>query len=270
MRTVALPSPDLSVVIPFFNEQESLPLLVEEIEAALEGQVWEYEVLLVDDGSTDDSLAILLSALAERSAPGRFHVLRLRRNCGQSAALCVGFRAARGELLVTLDADLQNDPADIPTVVAALTDHDLVSGVRTRRQDSASRRLASRIANKVRSWVIGDGIHDVGCSLKAYRRELLDDLPTFRGMHRFLPALVQMRGARVREIPVNHRPRRHGVSKYTIGNRLARTVADLIAVRWMQSRWFHPNSLLAEDRAAVEAEILETPEFEGTPGVAQA
>jgi glycosyltransferase involved in cell wall biosynthesis len=266
-----LPALDLSVVVPFFNEEENLPLLVGEIEAALAGQAWQYEVLLVDDGSTDGSLEALEKALGERTAPERFRVLRLRRNSGQSAALCVGFRAARGDLVVTLDADLQNDPADIPAVVAALTDHDLVSGIRVNRQDTASRRLASRIANRVRSWVIGDGIHDVGCSLKAYRRELLEDLPTFHGMHRFLPALVQMRGARVREIPVNHRPRCHGESKYTIGNRLARTVADLAAVRWMQSRWFHPHVLLAEGVEVEPEQTAEHPELEkGASGVEQA
>jgi glycosyltransferase involved in cell wall biosynthesis len=194
---------------------------------------WGYEVIYVDDGSTDGSAAVL-AALA--AADARVRVLRHRRNAGQSAGLASGIAAARGTFTVTLDADLQNDPADIPRVLAALEGFDAVSGVRARRQDTWVRRFSSRLANAVRNRVIHDGIRDVGCSLKVYRTELLRRVPKFKGMHRFLPALIQLEGGKVREIDVHHRPRRFGQAKYGIGNRLWRSLTDLAAVRWMQSR----------------------------------
>ena len=225
----------VSIVIPVFNEAESLPVLAGELRAAMESLARPYEVLFVDDGSTDGS-AEVLAALA--SSDPRVRVVRLSRNQGQSAALAAGFRRVRGEVVVTLDADLQNDPADIPLLLAALEDgYDLVSGVRVERHDSWVRRVSSRIANRVRDAVLHDGITDVGCSLKAYRAEHLRNVPAFMGMHRFLPALVEMQGARVREIPVGHRPRRFGEAKYGIGNRLLRGLADLWAVRWLKKRW---------------------------------
>lgn len=230
-------TPDLiSLVIPVYNEAESLPVLAREIAAALEGLAAPYEVLFVDDGSGDDSLRVLAELAA---ADPRIRVVRLTRNQGQSPALAAGFRRARGEVIVTLDADLQNDPADIPRLLALLEEEsvDVVSGVRAQRHDTWVRRVSSRIANRVRDGVIHDGVTDVGCSLKAYRAELLRRIPTFKGMHRFLPALVQMEGARVREIPVSHRPRRYGQAKYGIGNRLWRGLVDLAAVRWLQKRW---------------------------------
>lgn len=242
-----MPPVEISIVLPVYNEAESLPVLAREITAAMEPLGRAFEVLYVDDGSADSSLQALLRVAAEDS---RARVIRLRRNQGQSAALVAGFRRARGEVLVTLDSDLQNDPADIPRLIAALEEGegwDLVSGVRAKRQDSWVRRLSSRIANRVRSAVTGDGITDVGCSLKAYRTEVVRELPfVFQGMHRFLPALVRMRGgpkeraARIREIPVNHRPRRYGEAKYGIGNRLFRALADLLAVRWMAKRSIDP------------------------------
>ncbi len=225
-------SPQISLVIPVFNEEENLETLAAEIAAALEGH--EYEVVFVDDGSRDRSLEVLCVL---RRADARLRVLRLGENRGQSAAFAAGFQAARGEIVVTLDADLQNDPADIPLLLAELEGCDLVSGVRARRHDTWTRRIASRIANRVRSAVVHDGVTDVGCSLKAYRTELVKRLKMFDGMHRFLPALVRLQGARIREVEVRHRPRRHGESKYTVGNRLFRTIRDLFAVRWMQSRW---------------------------------
>lgn len=224
----------LSLVIPAFNEAENLPILLAEIRAALTGLDRSYEVLLIDDGSTDATLAV---ARELAGADSRLRIVHMRRRSGQSAALAAGFRRARGEVVVTLDADLQNDPADIATLLAALPGADVVSGVRQKRQDSWQRRVASRIANAVRNRLTHESISDVGCSLKAYRAELLRDLPMFTGMHRFLPTLVRMQGARLREVPVRHRPRVHGIAKYTIGNRLWRALADLFAVRWMQSRW---------------------------------
>jgi len=228
--------PALSLVIPAYNEAENLPVLAEEIRQALEPTRWSYEVLFVDDGSSDDTPRVL-ERLTKNDPAVR--ALRLLRNSGQSAALVAGIRRARGRIVVTLDADLQNDPADIPSLLEALEDHDvdLVSGVRSERQDTWLRRLSSRIANRVRDGVLHDGITDVGCSLKAYRREALEDLPQFTGMHRFLPALVQLHGGSVIEIPVRHRPRLHGQPKYNVRNRLWKGINDLLAVRWMQKRW---------------------------------
>lgn len=225
-------APHISLVIPVFNEEENLETLAAEIAAALPG--YEYEVVFVDDGSKDRSLEVLRVL---RRADARIRIFHLGENRGQSAAFAAGFQAARGEVVVTLDADLQNDPADIPRLLAELEGCDLVSGVRAKRRDSWTRRVSSRIANRVRSAVVHDGVTDVGCSLKAYRAEYVKRLKMFDGMHRFLPALVRLQGARIREVPVGHRPRRHGESKYNLWNRLFRTIRDLIAVRWMQSRW---------------------------------
>ncbi|MGH9381128.1 MAG: glycosyltransferase family 2 protein [Thermoanaerobaculia bacterium] len=243
--------PDLSLVIPAYDEAESLPTLAAEIHDALRGSPWSYETLVVDDGSRDATPAVL--ARLARQDP-RIRAVRLERNSGQSAALAVGFDRARGAIVVTLDADLQNDPADIPKLVWTLTsaDIDAVSGVRTERHDTRLRRLSSRVANAVRRRVLRDGITDVGCSLKAYRREILVELPRFHGMHRFLPALIQLYGGRVLEIPVRHRPRLHGCAKYGVHNRLWRGIADLMAVRWMQQRWIRP---LACRRAATTAPL---------------
>lgn len=231
-------APRLSIVVPLYNEEENLPALDGEIRAALAPLGLAYEVLYVDDGSTDGSLAALRSLAA---ADPRIRILRHRKNAGQSAGLASGFRAARGELVATLDADLQNDPADLPRLLAKLDEGwDVVSGVRRNRRDSWVRRVSSRIANGVRNWATDEAITDVGCSLKAYRARFLAHLPMFGGMHRFLPTLVRWNGARVAELEVNHRPRLHGVAKYGIGNRLFRALADLMAVRWMRTRWIDP------------------------------
>ena len=226
-------APRVSVVVPVFDEEPNLEPLVREIGAAFDGL--DYELLVVDDGSRDASGATLARLAA---AEPRLRVLRHDRNYGQSAALVTGFQAARGELLVTLDGDLQNDPADAPRLLAELErGWDVVSGVRRRRQDDWVRRVSSRIANRVRRRVLDDGITDVGCSLKAYRTRVVRRLPPFQGMHRFLPALARMEGARITELPVNHRPRRFGKSKYGIGNRLWRGIADLFGVWWLKRRW---------------------------------
>jgi glycosyltransferase involved in cell wall biosynthesis len=228
-------TPRVSLVVPVFNEQDNLEPLAAEIRAAMAGTGEAYEVLLVDDGSTDGSLAVLRRLAA---ADPRLRVLRLRRNCGQSAAFAAGFRRAHGEVVVTLDADLQNDPADIPRLLEELRDCDVVCGVRRRRRDAWVRRASSRVANAARNRLTGESIQDVGCSLRACRAELVRDLPMFTGMHRFLPTLLRLQGAaRVKEVPVAHRPRLHGRGKYGIGNRLFRALADLFAVRWMQRRW---------------------------------
>ena len=225
--------PRISVVVPVFDEEPNLAPLVQEIGAAFAGL--DYELLVVDDGSRDGTAATLARLAAEEP---RLRPLRHDRNYGQSAALATGFAAARGELLVTLDGDLQNDPADAPRLLAELErGFDVVSGVRQRRQDSWVRKVSSRIANGVRRRVLDDGITDVGCSMKAYRTRVLKRLPPFHGMHRFLPALARMEGARITELPVTHRARRFGKSKYNISNRLWRGLADLLGVWWLQRRW---------------------------------
>jgi len=227
-------APEISIVVPAHDEAESLEILAGEIRGALDGAGLDYEVIFVDDGSTDATLEVLHGLAA---ADRRVRVVRQRRRAGQSAALDAGFRRARGELVVTLDADLQNDPADIPRLLAALPGHDLVCGVRTRRRDDWLRRVSSRIAGAVRNRLTGDRLADAGCSLRVYRAEVLRRVPMYDGMHRFLPILLRLAGARVEEVPVSHRPRLHGAAKYGIANRLWRGLADLAAVCWMQRRW---------------------------------
>jgi glycosyltransferase involved in cell wall biosynthesis len=229
-------APLLSVVIPAYNEEPNVEPGYRELVGVLEGLGRPFEVIVVDDGSTDGTF-VALSRLA--ATDHRLRVLRFRRNAGQTAALAAGFQAARGDDVVTLDADLQNDPRDIPALLDALRGHDAVCGWRVDRRDPWSKRVGSRVANAVRRAVTGDGVHDTGCMLKAFRREALAPLPLFRGMHRFLPALLQMDGARIVEMPVHHRPRRAGESKYGNWSRLWAGLADLWAVRWMARRRLH-------------------------------
>ena len=224
---------DLSLVIPVYNERDNLAPLVAEITASLRGAGWRYEVLMVDDGSTDGSVDALVAL--RRDHP-ELRIVRLARNAGQTAAMDAGFHRARGAVVVSLDADLQNDPADIPLLVREMEGWDAVVGVRRVRRDSLVRRVSSRVANYVRNRLSDETITDTGCSLKAYRREAVARLRLYRGMHRFLPTLLKMEGFRVREIPVGHRPRAHGQSKYGISNRLVPSFVDLLAVRWMKKR----------------------------------
>jgi len=226
-------TPYLSIVIPVFEEQDSLEPLHRELDAAVAAVGGGVEILFVDDGSRDGSRERLLE-LAGKDL--RVRVLALDRNHGQSAAWAAGFAAARGEIVATLDADLQNDPADLPQLLAALREADVVNGVRTHRDDSLLRRASSRFANAVRNWLTAESITDVGCSLRVMRREFLVRVRPFRGMHRFLPTLLRMEGARVVERPVTHRARRHGISKYGVGNRLWVGSVDLLGVRWLQRR----------------------------------
>jgi len=225
---------DLSVVVPLYNEQESLPQLVEQLLAAVRPLGLAFELVLVDDGSRDDT-AIVLSRLTA-TLPELVAVL-LRRNYGQTAAMAAGFDASRGAVLVTLDGDLQNDPADIPLLLSELNQgYDLVSGWRHQRQDAALQRLLpSRIANRLIARVTGVRLHDYGCSLKAYRREVVSDLNLYGELHRFLPALAFIEGARISEVKVNHHPRRFGVSKYGL-DRTFRVLMDLLTV-WFMKRF---------------------------------
>lgn len=228
-------APDLSVVFPVYNEEQNVPVLLEEIAAALREQPWSYEMIAVDDGSYDHSLPVLRES---RARYPNLRVLSFEKNSGQTAALDAGWRAARGKYIVSLDADLQNDPADIPKLVHTLEDSraDMVIGVRVNRQDTWSKKIQSRIGNGVRNWITKDKITDTGCSLKLVKREAIERVHLFTGMHRFLPTLVRMQGYRVIEMPVNHRSRKFGVSKYGAMNRAFRGLADCFAVRWMSKR----------------------------------
>ena len=226
----------LSVVVPVHDEAESLHALHRELDAALDGISGGVEILLVDDGSRDDSLARMRELAA---ADARVRVLALDGQHGQSAALDAGFRAARGTITAMLDADLQNDPADLPRLLAQLDRADVVGGIRTERRDTWVRKLASRIGNGFRNWVTGECVTDVGCSLRVMRTEYLRRVKLFRGLHRFLPTLLRLEGARVIEVPVSHRDRRFGLSKYGILDRLFVGFADVLAVRWMKSRMLH-------------------------------
>ena len=221
-------SPAFSVVVPLYNEEANLPILQEELRVALSGL--DYEIIFVDDGSVDRT--------AERieTAPN-IRLIRFEKNSGQSAAIYAGLTAVRGATVVVIDGDLQNDPTDIPKLLAEITrGADLVCGYRLQRQDTLMKRLTSRIANAVRSRYTKDGVRDTGCTLKAMRRECVSALLPFKGMHRFIPALVKADGYRLVEVPVNHRPRRFGQSKYGLGNRALRATIDMFGVRWLLSR----------------------------------
>ena len=225
--------PEVSLVVPVYNERDNLPLLVEEIARALAGH--RYEIVAVDDGSTDGSLEVLKAL--KRGHP-ELHILAFAANAGQTAAFAAGFAAARGGVIVTLDADLQNDPADIPALLGHLTatGATAVVGYRVNRRDTGWKRLQSRIANAVRNRLNGETIRDTGCSLKAFHAQAVRALPLYGGMHRFLPTLVKLYGGTVAEVPVQHRPRRFGTTKYGMWNRVWRSFADALAVRWMQRR----------------------------------
>ncbi|MGA7274037.1 MAG: glycosyltransferase family 2 protein, partial [Candidatus Udaeobacter sp.] len=199
-------SPEVSIIVPLFNEEESIAILQSELSAALKDL--DYETIFVDDGSLDRTV--------ERIEPNtNVRIIRFEKNTGQSAAIYAGLKAACGATAVLIDGDLQNDPADIPKLLAEITrGADLVCGYRARRRDTRVKRLTSRIANAVRSRFTKDGVRDTGCTLKAMRRECVSALVPFKGMHRFIPALVKSAGYRLVEIPVNHRPRRFGQSKY--------------------------------------------------------
>jgi dolichol-phosphate mannosyltransferase len=231
LRPNVEPRPELSLVAPVFDEEQNLEPLYEQVAAALAGR--SFELVLVDDGSRDGSAAII-RALHERDP--RVRGVFFTRNRGQTSAMAAGIHAAAGELIATLDADLQNDPADIPRLVAALGSHDAAVGYRMQRHDSWVRRTSSRIANGVRNRLTGDQIRDTGCSLKVFRADAVRALPFFEGMHRFLPTLLRMHGFSVVEVGVSHHPRIAGQSKYGIRNRALRALRDTFAVRWMRSR----------------------------------
>ena len=240
METVSL-----SVVIPVYDEAENVGPLVERLRGALENWPGGAEFIFIDDGSTDSTFELLKHA---QRNDARVRIAHFRRNLGQTAAMAAGFRLARGQAVVTLDGDLQNDPAEIPRLAQLLKDWDCVCGVRVRRQDSWWKRVSSRIGNGFRNWLTRDDIVDTGCTLKAFRRESLEHLELYRGMHRFLPTLLKMRGCRVTQVPVSHHPRAGGKTKYGTWGRMIKGIADVWAVRWMKKNW-------VDDRP--ELEVLE-------------
>jgi glycosyltransferase involved in cell wall biosynthesis len=219
---------NVSVVVPLYNEEENVSILQRELTDALTGL--DYEIIFVDDGSRDETVS--------RIVPDpRIRVLRFEKNAGQSAAIFAGLQAVRGEIVVLIDGDLQNDPVDIARLLAEISrGADLVCGYRAQRKDTVVKRITSRVANFVRSRFTRDGVRDTGCTLKAMRRDCIAALVPFKGMHRFIPALVKGAGYRLVEIPVNHRPRRFGQSKYGLGNRAVHATIDMFGVRWLLSR----------------------------------
>jgi dolichol-phosphate mannosyltransferase len=250
---------DLSVVIPAMNEAENVAPLVAEIQAALDG-VLDYEIVYVDDGSTDGTAAEVARLMG--TLP-QLRLLRHAGNFGQSAAIRSGVLAARAPWIATLDGDGQNDPADIPRLWDLLRTVParprlLLTGDRQKRRDSASKRIASRVANRVRARLLGDATPDTGCGLKLFSRALFLELPAFDHMHRFLPALVLRAGGNVRSVPVNHRPRHAGVSKYGLLDRLTVGIADLFGVWWLQRRAIRPQ-LLADESEAETGEAVARP-----------
>ncbi len=224
---------ELSVVVPVFNEEENLPILVPKLVEVLNRLGLSYEMVFVDDGSSDASRDILREMALQYSS---LRVIGLKKNCGLSTALIAGIKEAKGLKIVTLDSDLQNDPEDIPKLLEYLDRYDMATGWRQKREDPWLKKVSSKIANRVRNWISGESIQDSACTLRAFKKECVNDIPMFNGMHRFLSTLVKMKGYLVIEVPVSHHPRRFGKSKYNIRNRIWRSFVDLLAVRWMKHR----------------------------------
>jgi glycosyltransferase involved in cell wall biosynthesis len=225
-------SPEVTVVVPLLNEQDNIKNLYQQITQALTGK-YAYEMIFIDDGSTDDSFARLAQL---QKTDNKIRVIRFRRNFGQTAALSAGFDHAKGKVIAALDADLQNDPADIPAMIEKLHEgYDVVSGWRKKRHDNAvRRRMPSMIANWCIAEITGVKLHDFGCTLKTYKKEILNEINLYGEMHRFIPALASWRGAKITEMVVNHRPRTAGVAKYGLG-RTFKVILDLITVKFLGS-----------------------------------
>jgi dolichol-phosphate mannosyltransferase len=236
MNTIKQTNPEtieISIVVPVYNERENLVLLDQEITKSIKPLNKNYEVILVDDGSTDGS-SELIRVLQEKNSTIR--LIRFGHNHGQTAAFAAGFDKARGDIIVTMDADLQNSPSDIPLLLTAIKDYDVVCGWRHKRNDPWIKKISSKVANSVRNSLSDESIADTGCSLKAFRRECFKDIKLYNGMHRFFPTLMRMEGFSVTQVKVGHYPRIHGHSKYNIRNRLFASFKDLLAIRWMKKR----------------------------------
>ncbi|HHT9104984.1 MAG TPA: glycosyltransferase family 2 protein [Candidatus Wujingus californicus] len=223
--------PDISIVIPLYNEVDNIEPLCQAIIGVMQDR--SYEVIIVDDGSTDGSTEKLKEWCSLRS---NFRSIHFKKNAGQTAAMDAGFKYASGEYVVTLDADMQNDPADIPKLLEKLDAYDMVCGWRQKRNDPWIKRISSKVANSIRNKLSDEDIKDTGCSLKAYRKECLNKIKLYNGMHRFLPTLFKLEGFSVTEVIVNHYPRKFGKSKYGVFNRAFRAFLDLLVVRWMKKR----------------------------------
>jgi len=233
-------TPELSIVIPAYDEERNVPILAEDLRKQLsKAGIDAFEVIFVDDGSRDATAARVREEVA-RDPKGRFRLVRLERNCGESAATEAGLRLARGEILVVMDCDLQNAPSDLPKLIDPVRRGvaDCACGWRENRMtgDTSWRHVQSRIANGIRNWISGDVLQDAGCTYRAFRRECVERVKIFKGMHRFLPTLFRLEGFSVVEVVVESRPRLHGVSKYGMWNRAFAAFYDLLAVRWMRSR----------------------------------
>jgi dolichol-phosphate mannosyltransferase len=231
----------LSVVTPAHNEAECLPRLIHEIVTALSGLGRPYEIIVVDDASTDQTGSRLKEIRKDLPC---LRIVRMKQRSGQSSALAAGFRYARGRYIATLDADGQNDPSDIPKMLGQVISGtcDMVTGCRVDRRDTWLRRISSKVANGIRNGLTREQVRDSACGQRVFRRECLQEIPYFNGMHRFMPTLVKMQGHRVVEMPVHHRQRTAGTAKYGLFNRLLRPLADTLAVRWMQNRRIHRES----------------------------
>jgi len=225
---------EISVIIPAYNEEQNITALLKRIEEVFEPFGRSFEIIIVDDGSKDRTLELLRE---HKQSKSWLRVVALDRNYGQTCAMAAGFEAARGTIIATLDADLQNDPIEIPRLIKMLNKCDSVVGWRVKRQDPWLRRISTRIANSVRNKLSGESIHDSACSLKVYKRACLQGLTLYKGMHRFMPTLVKMKGFKVIEVPVSHHPRYAGKAKYGVWNRIFKSFVDLLVVRWMKKRY---------------------------------
>jgi glycosyltransferase involved in cell wall biosynthesis len=226
----------VSVILPVYNEEKSIALLTDKIFHSLATLEKPIEIIFVDDGSTDGSVEAMRKMQSQYSAI-KVRIIQIDHNCGLSTAMAAGIQAADGDVLVTLDADLQNDPADIPKLLEKLPEYDAAFGWRVNRNDPLLKRYSSKIANSIRRKILDDPVHDTGCSLKAYKAHYIKRIKMFKGMHRFLGVLLRMEGARIVEVPVSHYPRKFGNSKYGFWNRLISPFLDLLVVRWMKKRW---------------------------------
>ena len=237
---------EISIIIPIRDEAENIEALAHELSIVLDKCPWVWECIWVDDGSTDQG-PILLDRLAE--SDGRHRSFALEKNAGQSSALWAGFKASKGVILVTLDGDGQNDPADIPRFVEVVHSDkaDMVQGYREIRKDNLMRRISSRIANAFRNRVMGESFRDAGCSTRAFKKACVTCILEFSGMHRFLPTLIAMQGFRLTEMPARHRPRLRGQSKYSIQNRIWTGLADIFGVLWLKKRFFQ-NSIVSKSK----------------------
>ena len=223
----------ISIVCPFYDEKENLPGLFERLLKAAAKLPEPWEIVFVNDGSTDGSAEEIKALMAGKS---QVRLVELSRNCGLTTALYAGLQEAKGNILATLDADLQNPPEEIPRLYGMLEDSDMVTGIRNNRQDTLVKKVSSKIANKIRRAVLGDQIADVGCSLRIFRRSILENFYPYKGMHRFFPAVAELRGFKIKQVPVEHQNRIRGKAKYGLFNRILGPLWDLFSVRWLLTK----------------------------------